>query len=200
MLGARVFLSFIPFDLSSPSDMSVWKALFSFTHPTRRTVPKPESSFLAMTPEQRWPIPPEGTKNEAPSAPSPRERYTCEKESEVRSENDSEEEDLPCQSGTYRRDRSPIAEHDPVPRDPRDVSEPNKFLDVLDGVPLRLGDGRAPEQLRVLRVRVVLHPHEDALFFKPSEDGAGVVLLAEHPARRRVRSEVRTVAGRRRLT
>ena len=93
MLGARVFLSFIPFDLSSPSDMSVWKALFSFTHPTRRTVPKPESSFLAMTPEQRWPIPPEGTKNEAPSAPSPRERYTCEKESEVRSENDSEEEE-----------------------------------------------------------------------------------------------------------
>ena len=153
----------------------------------------------------------------------------CEKESEVRSENDSEEEDLPCQSGTYRRDRSPIAEHDPVPRDPRDVSEPNKFLDVLDGVPLRLGDGRAPEQLRVLRVRVVLHPHEDALVFKPSEDGAGVVLLAEHlgdldyevlrrrrpkpfsvippelpaddpPARRRARSEVRTIAGRRRLT
>jgi len=128
-----------------------------------------------------------------------------------------------------RRDRSPIAEHDPVPRDPRDVSEPNKFLDVLDGVPLRLGDGRAPEQLRVLRVRVVLHPHEDALVFKPSEDGAGVVLLAEHlgdldyevlrrrrpkpfsvippelpaddpPARRRARSEVRTIAGRRRLT
>ena len=82
MLGARVFLSFIPFDLSSPSDMSVWNALFSFTHPTRRTVPRPESSFLAMTPEQRWPIPPEGTKNEAPSAPSPRERYTCEGEGE----------------------------------------------------------------------------------------------------------------------
>ena len=118
----------------------------------------------------------------------------CEKESEVRSENDSKGEE------TYRRDRSPIAEHDPVPRDPSDVSEPNKFLDVLDGVPLRLGDGRAPEQLRVLRVRVVLHPHEDALVFKPSEDGAGVVLLAEHPARRRVRSEVRTIAGRRRLT
>ena len=96
----------------------------------------------------------------------------CEKESEVRSENDSKGEE------TYRRDRSPIAEHDPVPRDPRDVSEPNEFLDVLDGVPLRLGDGRAPEQLRVLRVRVVLHPHEDA--GRPGRGGPEAVQVRDH--------------------